>query len=262
MRTFWQDLRYAVRMLVKRPGFTFVVVLTLELGIGAVAAIFSFVNALLLTPLPYKDADRLVRVMSERGGETGKLSMLEVEDLRRQARLFEDFASIRNTQYNVTGIGPPESLGASVNSYNLFDLLGVKAHIGGAWPQAHERQRIFNIVLGYDVWQQRFGGDPQIVGKTIMLDAAGYEVLVTLTQAVKQAVWKVDPEQSVFDVQGMEQRVLATVWQQRSARFRGAVWSSGRAIPPDQPARARRRLRRNLARVVAESPAARCRTGA
>jgi putative ABC transport system permease protein len=177
MKTSGQDLQYAFRLLVKRRGLTVVVALTLALGIGANTAIFSFVNALLLSPLPYKDPDRLVRVMSERGSETGKLSMLELYDLKEQAKLFEDFASIRNTQYNVTGDGPPESLITSVNSYNLFDLLGVKAKLGAPWPQSHERQRVFDIVLSYDTWQRRFGGDPQIVGKTIMLDAAGYEVL-------------------------------------------------------------------------------------
>jgi putative ABC transport system permease protein len=177
METIWQDARYALRGFKRKPAFTLIVVVTLALGIGANVAIFSFVNALLLTPLPYKDADRLVRVMSERGGETGKLSMLEVDDFRQQAQLFEGFASIRNTQYNVTGDGPPESLETSVNSYNLFDMLGVKTHIGDTWPASHERQRVFAIVLGYDVWQQRLGGDPKIIGQKIMLDAAPYEVL-------------------------------------------------------------------------------------
>lgn len=177
METLWQDIRYAARTLLKKPGFALIVILTLALGIGAVSAIFSFVNALLLTPLPYKDADRLVRVMSERGGEAGKLSMLELEDLKRQASLFEDFASLRNTQYNVTGGGPPEALITLVNSYNLFDVLGVKAQLGDVWPPSHERQRVFNIVLSHDTWQRRFGGDPNIVGQTITLDAAGYEAL-------------------------------------------------------------------------------------
>jgi len=177
METLWQDGRYALRNFKQKPAFAAVVVLTLALGIGANTAIFSFVNALLLAPPPYQEADRLVRVMSERGGEMGKLSMLELYDLKEQSRLCADFASIRNTQYNVTGGGPPESLITSVNSHNLFDLLGVKAQLGATWPATHERQRVFNIVLSHDTWQRRFGGDPQIVGKTITLDAAGYEVL-------------------------------------------------------------------------------------
>lgn len=177
MESIWQDVRYAAATLFKKRGFTVVVILTLALGIGANTAIFSFVNALLLSDLPYHEPDRLVRVTSERGGEMGKLSMLELYDLKEQAQLFEDFASIRNTQYNVTGDGPPEALLTQVNSYNLFDLLGVKASLGTTWPQSDERQRIFNIVLSYDTWQTRFGSDAQIVGKKIMLDAAQYEVL-------------------------------------------------------------------------------------
>jgi putative ABC transport system permease protein len=126
METLRQDLRLALRMLVKQPGFTLVIVLTLALGIGANTAIFSFVNALLLTPPPYREPERLVRVMSQRGAESGKLSLLEVEDLNRQARLFEGFATFRISQYNVIGGGPPEAITASVNSWNLFDLLGVR----------------------------------------------------------------------------------------------------------------------------------------
>jgi putative ABC transport system permease protein len=177
METLRLDLRLAFRMLAKRPGFTIVIVLTLALGIGANTAIFSFINALLLTPPPYREPDRLVRVMSQRGTESGKLSLLEVEDLNRHALLFEGFATFRLSQYNVTGGGPPEAITASVNSWNLFELLGVRPYLGGTWPQAHERQRVFNIVLNYNVWQQRFGGDRNIVGQKIMLDAAPYEVL-------------------------------------------------------------------------------------
>jgi putative ABC transport system permease protein len=129
-----QDARYALRGFRQKPAFVAIVVLTLALGIGANTAIFSFVNALLLAPLPYQGADRLVRVMSERGGELGKLSMLEVYDLKEQSRLCADFASIRNTQYNVTGGGPPESLITTVNSHHLFDLLGVKTSCSVTTP--------------------------------------------------------------------------------------------------------------------------------
>jgi putative ABC transport system permease protein len=177
METLRQDLLLGFRMLAKRPGFTLVIVLTLALGIGANTAIFSFINAMLLTPPPYREPERLVRVMSQRGAERGKLSLLEVEDLNRHALLFEGFATFRISQYNVTGGGPPEAITASVNSWNLFDLLGVRPYLGETWPQAHERQRVFNIVLNYDVWQRRFGGDRNIVGHKIMLDAAPYEVL-------------------------------------------------------------------------------------
>jgi putative ABC transport system permease protein len=177
MGMLWQDLRFAVRTLRKKLGFTAVVALTLALGVGANTAIFSFVNALLLKLPPYRDPDRLVRVMSQRGNEVGKLSLLELYDLKEQARLFEDFASARNTQYNVTGDGPPEALTATVATYNLFDMLGVRPMLGATWPQSHERQRVFAVVLGHSAWKNRFGGDPSIVGKKITLDTAPYEVL-------------------------------------------------------------------------------------
>lgn len=177
IETIWRDLSYTARSLAKQPGFTFAVVLTFALGIGANTGTFSFVNALLLSDPPYKDADRLVRVTSQRGRESGMLSVLEVYDLKEQTRLFEDFASIRNTQYNVTGEGPPEVLKALVCTWNAFDLLGVKPYLGNTWPQTHERQRVFAIVIGYDLWRNRFGGDMGIVGKLILLDGAPYEVL-------------------------------------------------------------------------------------
>lgn len=187
MNALTQDARHAARSLVKNPVFTIVSVITLAIGIGANTAIFSFVNALLLTPLPYKDPDRLVRVMSQRGNEAGKLSMLEITELNElafsgQTKAFEGFASFRNSQYNVTGDGPPEALTASINSYNLFDLLGVKPHLGATWPASHERQRVFAVVLSFKVWKHRFAADPGIVGKKIMLDGAEYEVLGVMPQ--------------------------------------------------------------------------------
>lgn len=176
MKTLWHDVRLSVRSLRKRPGFSLVVIVTLALGIGATTATSSFIKAFLFTDPPYKDADRLVRIRSQRGNETGMLSLLEVRDLKEQARVFEDFASIRMTQYNVAENGPPESLRALVSTWNLFDLLGVQPYLGQTWPQSHEGQRIFSIVISYDVWRRRFGGDPNIVGKSITLDNAPYQV--------------------------------------------------------------------------------------
>ena len=177
METVWREVRFAARSLRKEPGFALIVAGALALGIGANSAIFSFINGLLLSPLPYREGDRLVRIQSQRGRETGMLSLLEILDLKEQATLFEGVASFRNTQYNITGDGPPEALRAAVVNWNLFELLGVKPMLGATWPASHERISIFEIVLSYEVWQRRFGGDPGIVGKKIMLDAAPYEVL-------------------------------------------------------------------------------------
>src|SRR5215510_7438781 len=104
METFLLDFHYALRMLLKRPGLTFSVVLTLALGIGANTATFSFVNAILLRPLPFKEPDRLVRIVGLRGSEEGRISMIELQDLKREVTIFEDVAAyIPGAQYNYSG---------------------------------------------------------------------------------------------------------------------------------------------------------------
>ncbi len=175
MQTFWQDLRYGARMLIKKPGFTLVVVLTLALGIGANTAIFSFVNALLLRPLPYKDADRLVRIAALRGNEEGRFSMLELKDMREQTASFEQIgAYIPGAQYNYSGDGAPEEFSAILATREFFQVMGVPQMHGGVWPEEYDRERNFGVVLSYEVWQRRFGGDPNVLGRKITLDAAPF----------------------------------------------------------------------------------------
>lgn len=149
----------------------------LGLGIGANAAVFGFVRGLLLAEPPYRDPDRLVRIQSLRGEEPGKLSPLELEDLREQARLFEGFAAVRLSQYNLSGDGRPEVALASVNTCDLFALLGASPIHGHTWPKSHDKTSVFEVVLGHDLWQRRFGGDRGIVGRSITLDSAPYTVL-------------------------------------------------------------------------------------
>jgi putative ABC transport system permease protein len=178
METLLQDLRYGARILIKKPGFTFVVALTLALGIGANTAIFSFVNALLLRPLPYHDADRLVRIATLRGKEEGRLSMLELKDLREQTSIFESAAPyLPGAQYNYSGDGPPEELAATLVSRDLFNTLGVPLLHGGLWPESYDLERNFGVILTYDLWKRRFGGDPNALGRKITLDAAPFYVI-------------------------------------------------------------------------------------
>ncbi len=134
METLWLDLRYSARGLRKKPLGAFIIVLTLALGIGANTAIFSFVNALLLTALPFKDSERLAHVVSLRGNEAGLVSTLEVADFNREAKLFEGFAASRSTQYNIAEGGQAEVVFASMNTYNLFELLGAQPVYGETWP--------------------------------------------------------------------------------------------------------------------------------
>jgi predicted permease len=176
METLWLDLRYSARGLLKKPLGAFIVVLTLALGIGANTAVFSFVNALLLTPLPFKDSERLAQVASLRGNESGLVSTLEVADFNREAKLFEGFAASRSTQYNIAEGGQAEVVFASMNTYNLFELLGAQPIHGETWPANVDRTRSNVAVLSHRLWQRSYGGDPSLVGRTITMDGAPYHV--------------------------------------------------------------------------------------
>ena len=134
MGTLLQDVRYGLRMLLKRPGFTIVAMLTLALGIGANTAIFSVVNAVLLRPLPYADPDRLVWMWGNVRGGTSRASVspLDFLDYRAQSSVFEHLAASTTVivPFNLTGIDDPERLNGSVETTNYFDALGVRPAFG------------------------------------------------------------------------------------------------------------------------------------
>lgn len=172
MDLLFKDFRFALRMLAKHPGVALVVIVTLGLGIGANTAIFSFVNAVLLRPLPYHESERLIRIHSLRGGEVDGISMREAQDMREQLASFAGIALYRTgPQYNISGDGrPPEEIPATITSRNLFEVLGAPLHLGQTWPDAYDQRRSFGVVLSYDFWQRRYGGDPDIVGRQITMD--------------------------------------------------------------------------------------------
>jgi putative ABC transport system permease protein len=160
------DIRYAVRAFLRTPGFTLVAVFTLALGIGATTAIFSVVNAVLLRPLPYADADRLV---ATRG------SLADLRDLDRSNRSFDGTAMWASNLYNLrTGDETSQVLGGQV-SRNLLPLLGVQPLLGRNFTEEDERQD--TVILGYGLWQSRFAGDPGLLGRTIELSGTSYTVI-------------------------------------------------------------------------------------
>jgi len=176
MQGFLKDLQHAIRSLRKRPAFSAIGIATLALGIGANATIFTFVNTLLLQPLPFPDAERLVRIQSVRGQESGKLMVREWEEMEREPNLFQDVGGYYLSQYNMAEGGPPLAARATMTTSSLFRVLGAKFAVGGAWPDGAHRVRTPVVVLEYGVWQQRFGSDRSIVGKSILLDGAPYQV--------------------------------------------------------------------------------------
>jgi putative ABC transport system permease protein len=165
------DLRYGLRMLRKSPGFTAVAVVTLALGIGANTAIFSVVRAVLLPPLPFANPDRLVEIQL-RDRKTGEpsnwVACRDVADWRAQNRSFESIGAQRFALLNVTSDGQPDALyGASVSA-EVLPLLGVPPLLGRYFLPAEDQPGHDQaIVLSYDLWRHRFGGDPTIVGRTI-----------------------------------------------------------------------------------------------
>src|SRR5204862_7412487 len=151
MDTLLQDLRYAVRMLAKSPGFTLVAVLTLALGIGANTAIFSAVNAVLLKPLPYPGSDRLVQVMSTgfRGVRFG-VSFPDLHDLRALSQDFTGVAAVRTRRHNLTGAGDPREVHVDAVTADLFAVLHVNREVGHGFAAAVERNTV--ALLSHGVW--------------------------------------------------------------------------------------------------------------
>src|SRR4030095_11770513 len=178
----WQDLRYAVRVLLKKPAFTAVAGLTLALGIGANTAIFSVVNAVLLRTLPYPQPERLV-VLAEkqRDGQRMSISYPNFQDWREQAQSFTEMAGYRVALFNLTGVDKPVRLQARTGSGNFFRMLGAQPQLGRLFVAGDDKQGGAHIVLlSHAFWQQQCGGDPAIVGKTILLDRSSYTVIGVL----------------------------------------------------------------------------------
>jgi putative ABC transport system permease protein len=187
METLLRDVRYGVRSLLKRPGFTAIALIALALGIGANTAIFSLVNAVLLRPLPFAEPDRLVWVWGNiRGGGTrASVSPLDFLDYRQQNTTFEEFAASFAVPLplNLTGDGEPERLQAGAVTGNYFQALGAKPALGRTFLLENEKPGNDQVaVLSYALWQKRFGGNPDIVNNTVTLDGKTFHVLGVMPQ--------------------------------------------------------------------------------
>jgi putative ABC transport system permease protein len=192
MTTLVQDLRYALRTLMKSPGFTAVAVLTLALGIGANTAIFSFVNAVLLRPLPYENADRLV-FLSERSEQVPGMSiaMENFKDWRSSNTVFEHMLAYCGEDVVLTGTGEPERLKLREVTAGLFPTLGVKPILGRPLTAEDDKIGAAPVVLLSDgFWARKFGRDPQAIGKRLILDGQSYEVIGVLPSSQFHGSWK------------------------------------------------------------------------
>src|SRR5215469_13049040 len=169
-----QDVRYGLRMLVKKPTLTIVAVLTLALGVGANTAIFSIVDAVLLRSLPYRDPDRLVRIFFNEPGvglRDARFSKPELDDLQTRSGVFEDVSPIYEGSEDLTGTGQPERVEGINGSFSYFSMLGVTPQIGRLFgPQDFVPGFASEAVISDGLWRRAYGADPNIVGRTIRID--------------------------------------------------------------------------------------------
>ncbi|HVN05993.1 MAG TPA: ABC transporter permease [Bryobacteraceae bacterium] len=183
-----QDLRYAVRTLRKSPGFALFAVLALALGLGANAAIFSVVDAVLLRPLPFRDAGRLVEVWeddSHMGFPLDTPAPANFADWKHRNHVFTDMAALKGDLYALTGDGPPEQVEGSPVTANLFPLLGVSPILGRGFSATEDQPGGPRVALiSYGLWQRRFAGDRTIAGRDIWLDNEKYQVIGVMPRGV------------------------------------------------------------------------------
>lgn len=194
MEAFVRDLRFALRMLVSRPGFTVIAVVCLALGIGASAAIFSVVNGVLLKPLPFPDSDRLVGFGSIRGkgAELGSLSAPDFVDLRAGAT-HADLAAFNDDAFSLRNNDVAVQLRGARISSNLFRVLGVSPLLGrGPTIEEELPKRGQEVVLGYSAWQRLFNGDPKVIGRQVRLDANDYTVVGVMPRGFSFPIRSVD----------------------------------------------------------------------
>ncbi len=186
MDTLLQDLRYAVRTLVERPGFTVVASLTIALGVGGTTAMFGVVDAVLLRPLPYPDPHRLVMLWTRTtGGPRAAASWPEFVDWREQSRSFADLAAWRGQSVNLTGTAEPERVVGAFVSDRFFPLLGARPALGRTFTAEETDPSTARpvAVLGHGLWQRRFGSDPAILGRSLVLNGQSHTVVGVLGPA-------------------------------------------------------------------------------
>ncbi len=224
MQTLLQDLRYGVRMLWKKPGFTLIAIVSLALGIGANTAIFSVVNTLLLKALPYPDPDRIVLVWgadNQGGGNNrSQVSATDVADWRGQNAVFTEVTTYSNWSATLLADGEPERINGIQVGDGFFSVMQGKPLLGRVFlPEEQEDGKDLVIVLGHGLWQRRFGGDPNIIGRKVNLSGKPYTVV-----GVMPAEFQSLPN-SLVDPRGEFYRPVAEKYDEaeRSARHLRAI---------------------------------------
>jgi putative ABC transport system permease protein len=206
MEPLLQDIRYGLRMLVKKPTFTIVAVLTLALGVGANTAIFSIVNAVLLRSLPYPDPDRLVRIFFNEPGvglREVRFSKPELDDLLTRSGVFEDVSPILQGSDNFTGGKQPERVDAVVSGFSYFSMLRVVPQIGRLYgPQDFVPGIASVLVISDGLWRRAYGADPNVLGRTLWVDGDPYTIIGVLPRGFRHPGPTVSGDVEMFGASG------------------------------------------------------------
>jgi predicted permease len=243
LESLWRDLMHGVRVLAKRPGFAAMAILTLGLGIGANSAIFSFIDAWIIKPLPYPEPTRLMAVLAlnTKTGNTWDQvsSTADFVDFQKQNTEFQSTAAWTGWNFNLTGDGPPELVEGGLVSWNFFDTLGVAPAMGRSFRPEEDRRGAGHVaIISNGLWKGRFGGDPNILGRKILISGEPYTVLGVM------------PANFQFPIMG-----IANIWApfaltDKAASDRSNSWFS--AIGRLKPGVTRQQAAAELTGIMAE----------
>jgi len=197
MHTLWQDLRFGARMLLKKPGFTLIAVITLALGIGANTAVFTLIEGAFLRPFPITEPERVVALsLKTKRGELHAFSYPYYKDFRDRNEVLSGMVAHSFAQFHLSHNGDNQHVHGYVVTGNYFDVLGVKPALGRAFTPEEDRTKLAHpvIVISYGCWQRRFGGDPGIVGQEVILNNHKFKIVGVAPKGFQGMTLLYDPE--------------------------------------------------------------------
>lgn len=246
MDTFIKDIRYGIRGLLKRPSISIIAILTLAIGIGANSAIFSVINALLLKPLPFPELERVVAIwdkMPSRGVLHNETTMANYFDWRTQNQSFEQLALYRWWSTNLSGVEPPERIQGFLVTANFLDAIGMKPIMGRNFSEEENQPGKDAVaIITHSLWQRRFGGDPNIINKTIKLNS------------ITRTVIGVMPERFNFPKGAEVYAPIAITPELARSRGNHSYYVVGRLKPGVSPANAQAEIDTITARLEQQYP--------
>src|SRR5215813_6210533 len=244
----FQDLRFGVRMLLKRPGFTLIAILTLALGIGANTAIFSLVNAVLFRALPFPQPERIMTIWEEApadGVTKQRVAPGNYSDLKAQQTVFAEMAALARSEMNLTGEGGPEKLEGFAVMEGTLDILGVKPALGRLFlPGEYVRGANNVLLISHSLWRERFGSAPDVIGKEMILNDEKFFVVGVLPASFQF----LNPEVSFWAPAGFNSQMMVY----RAGHYLTVL---GRLKPGVTQAQAQAEIKRLMQRIARDHPA-------